>query len=242
MALSVALLLLAAFTPRGLQLGIWALALLIDALGPFLFGADGWKLVPGHFAERHGAIIIIALGESIAAIGIAADGFVDAGVVAAATLGTVVAGALWWLYFDIVAIVAEHRLANAAEGRERNEIARDSYSYLHFPMVAGIALVALGLKRTLAHVGHPLGVVAATAMLGGAAVYLLAHVAFRWRNVHKLNVYRLLCAFLLGGLLIVEVALRPPSLATLAMLAAVLSALIAFETVHFAELRDRIRH
>jgi low temperature requirement protein LtrA len=243
MAISVALLVLAAFVSHGgLQVGLWALALALDALGPFLFGADGWKVVPGHFAERHGAIIIIALGESIAAIGIAADSVVDAGVVAAATLGVVVAGALWWLYFDIVAIVAEHRLSQAAEGRERNEIARDSYSYLHFPMVAGIALVAFGLKRTLAHVGHPLGVVAASAMLGGAAMYLLAHVAFRWRNVHKLNVCRLGCAALLALSLLVEIALRPPSLATLSMLAAVLCGLIGYETVHFSELRDRIRH
>ena len=134
-------------------------AIFAQAKGPFLFGAEGWKLVPGHFAERHGAIVIIALGESIVAIGAGASGTVGAGVVAAAVLGTIVVGALWWLYFDIVAIVAERRLSKATEGRERNEIARDSYSYLHFPMIAGIALVALGMKKTLAHVGDPLGLV-----------------------------------------------------------------------------------
>ena len=241
-AVGVGLLVGAAFAPGGLQLGIWGLALLLDMGGPFLFGAEGWKLVPGHFAERHGAIIIIALGESIVAIGAGANGGVDAGVVAAAVLGMVVAGALWWMYFDVVAIVAERRLTKATEGRERNEIARDSYSYLHLPMVAGIALVALGMKKTLAHVGDPLGLVPAAAMLGGGALYLLAHVAFRWRNIRTLNRQRLLCAGLLVSLLLVESELKPPSLAILGALAALLSSLILYEATHFAELRDRIRH
>jgi low temperature requirement protein LtrA len=241
-ALGVGLLVGAGFASGGLQLGLWGLAVLFDMGGPFLFGAEGWKLVPGHFAERHGAIIIIALGESIVAIGAGANAGLAAGVVGAAVLGMVVAGALWWLYFDVVAIAAERRLARAAVGREQNEIARDSYSYLHFPMVAGITLVALGLKKTLGHVDDALGTVPAAAMLGGGALYLLAHVAFRWRNMHTLNRQRLLCAGLLGALLLAEVELKPPSLATLGALAAVLSALIAYEAVRFAEARDRIRH
>ena len=241
-AIGVGLLVGAAFTSRGLQLGLWALALLLDMGGPYIFGAEGWKLAPGHFAERHGAIIIIALGESIVAIGAGATAGLTAGVVGAAVLGVVVAGAMWWLYFDVVAIAAERRLSRASVGREQNEIARDSYSYLHFPMVAGIALVALGLKETLGHVDDALGVVPATAMLGGAALYLLAHVAFRWRNMHTLNRQRLACAGLLGALLLVEVEVKPPSLATLGALAAVLSALIAYEALRFADARDRIRH
>jgi low temperature requirement protein LtrA len=241
-AIGVALLLAAAFAGGGLQLGLWGLALLLDMGGPFVFGAEGWKLVPGHFADRHGAIIIIALGESIAAVGAGATAGLDAGVVSAAVLAVVVAGALWWLYFDVVAIVAERRLLKATVGRERNEIARDSYSYLHLPMVAGIALIALGLKVTLGHVGERLGAVPATAMLGGAAMYLLAHVAFRWRNLHSLNKQRLLCAGLLGLLLLADLELRPASLATLAALAAVLAILIVYEATRFAEVRDRIRH
>ena len=159
---------------------------------PFFFGAEGWKLVPGHFAERHGLIIIIALGESIVAIGVGAESGVDAGVVVAAVVGVIVAAALWWLYFDVVALVAERRLSNAEPGREQNEIARDSFSYLHFPMVAGIVLLALGMKKTLGDVGDPLKLVPAVATLGGTAVYLLAHVAFRWRNVHRFSIQRLL--------------------------------------------------
>jgi low temperature requirement protein LtrA len=239
-AIGVALLVAAAFAGGGPQLGLWGLALLLDAGGPFLFGAEGWKLVPGHFAERHGLIVIIALGESIVAIGAGAKAGVDAGVVGAAVLGVVIAGALWWMYFDVVALVAQRRLAKAAEGRERNEIARDSYSYLHFPMVAGIALIAVGMKKTLTHVEDPLKLVPAAALLGGTALYLLAHVAFRLRNVRSLNRRRLVCAIVLLALLPAGAVL--PSLATLGILAALLTALIAYEALRYAEARDHVRH
>jgi low temperature requirement protein LtrA len=240
-AIGTGLLVTASFADGLLQGAIWALALALDMGGPYLFGAEGWKLVPGHFAERHGLIVIIALGESIVAIGVGAEGLqVDAGVVAASVLGIAAAAALWWLYFDIVALVAQRRLSNAAVGREQNDIARDSYSYLHFPMVAGIVLVALGLKKTLEHVDDPLKAVPAVAMLGGVGVYLLSHVAFRWRTVHRFSIQRLITAVLLAAF--VPAALEVPALVTLAVVAAALAALIAYETVRFAELRDRMRH
>jgi low temperature requirement protein LtrA len=239
-SLGVVLLVAAAFADGPLQGGLWALALALDMAGPYLFGAEGWKLVPSHFAERHGLIVIIALGESIVAIGVGAEIGVDAGVVAAAVLGIAVAAAQWWLYFDVVALVAERKLSSAPVGREQNEMARDSYSFLHLPMVAGIVLVALGMKKTLGDVDAPLKLVPAAALLGGTTAYLLAHVAFRWRNVHSLNRQRLAVAVALLALLPVAVAL--PALATVGLLAAVLVALIAYEAVRFAEARDRIRH
>jgi low temperature requirement protein LtrA len=239
-AFGVGLLLIAAFTSGALALGLWGLALVFDMGGPLLFGAEGWKLVPGHFAERHGLIVIIALGESIVAIGVGARATIGAGVVVAAVLGMVIAATLWWAYFDVVAIVAGRRLAKAREGRERNEIARDSYSYLHLPMVAGIALIAVGMKRTIAGVDDPLRLVPAVALLGGAAMYLLAHVAFRLRNMHTLNRRRLLCALVLLALLPAGATL--PALATLGILAALLVALISYEALRYAEVRDRVRH
>ncbi len=239
-AIAVTLLVIASSLDELPQGALWALALLLDMGGPYLFGSEGWKLVPGHFAERHGLIVIIALGESIVAIGVGAEGGVDAGVVAAAALGIALAAALWWLYFDIVALVAERRLAKAAVGKEQNEVARDSYSYLHFPMVAGIVLLALGLKKTLEHVDDPLKLVPAVAMLGGVALYLLAHVAFRWRNVHRVSVQRIVCALAL--LALIPAAVELPALASLAIATALLWVLIAYETVRFAELRDRLRH
>jgi low temperature requirement protein LtrA len=239
-ALGVGLLVAAASADGALQGSLWALALLLDMGGPYLFGAEGWTLVPGHFAERHGLIVIIALGESIVAIGVGSDVGVDAGVVVATTLGVAAASALWWLYFDVVALVAEKRLTEAPVGRDQNEIARDSYSYLHFPMVAGIVLLALGLKKTIADVGDPLELVPAAALVGGAATYLLAHVAFRLRNVGTLNRQRLVCAILL--VILLPLAVQLPALATLAIVVAVLTTLIAYEALRFAEARERVRH
>jgi low temperature requirement protein LtrA len=240
-AVGVTLLVTASFADDALQGALWALALLLDMGEPYLFGSEGWKLMPEHFAERHGLIVIIALGESIVAIGVGAEGLdVDAGVVAAAVLGVGAAAALWWLYFDIVALVAERRLSQAEPGREQNDVARDSYSYLHFPMVAGIVLLALGLKKTLEHVGDPLDTVPAVAMLGGTALYLLAHVAFRWRNVRRFSFQRLLCAVVLCAL--IPLALEVAALVTLGALVAALAVVIVYETLRFAELRDRLRH
>ncbi len=239
-AIGVALLVAASFADGALQGGLWVAAIVLDAGGPLLFGADGWRLVPGHFAERHGLIVIIALGESIVAIGAGATHDVDAGIVAAAVVGIVIAAAQWWMYFDVVAIVAERRLARAEVGREQNEIARDSYSYLHFPMVAGIGLVALGLKKTLGHVGHPLALVPAVALLGGCSLYLLAHVAFRLRNVRTLNRRRLGLALLL--LALIPLAREIAALATAAIVAALLALLIAYEAIRYAGPRDHVRH
>ena len=240
-AIAASLLLFGAlFEDDGIQAAIWGFALLLDMGEPYLFGSEGWKLAPSHFAERHGLIIIIALGEAIVAIGVGAHQHVDAGIVAASALGMAVAGELWWLYFDIVALVAERRLTRAKVGREQNEIARDSFSYLHFPMVAGIVLLALGMKTTLGHVDHHLETVPAVATLGGTAIYLLAHVAFRWRNVHRFNTARLACALLLFALIPLGTSID--ALWTLALLAALLAVLIVYETRHFAELRDRLRH
>jgi low temperature requirement protein LtrA len=240
-AVGVGLLVGASFADGTLQGAIWGVAILLDYGGPYFFGVEGWKLMPSHFAERFGLIVIIALGESIVAIGVGVDtAEVDAGIVLAAVLGMVVAAALWWLYFDVVALVAERRLSQAAPGRERNSIGRDSYGYLHLPMVAGIVLLALGLKKTLGHVEEPLKVVPAVALLGGTAMYLFAHVAFRLRNVHRFSVQRLLCGLALVAL--IPAAVELAALATLAILAALLVALIVYETVRFAELRDRLRH
>ncbi|MDQ2939598.1 MAG: low temperature requirement protein A [Actinomycetota bacterium] len=219
---------------------LWVLALVLDMGGPYLFGSEGWKLVPGHFAERHGLIIIIALGESIVAIGAGAHASLTAGIAAAAVLGIALAAALWWIYFDVVALVASRRLVEAPVGREQNEMARDSYSYLHFLMVAGIVLVALGLKKTLLHVDDPLETVPAVALLGGVALYLLGHVAFRFRHVHTINRQRLLLSLLL--LALVPLAREVSPLVILGLVDALLCAMIAYETTSYGEGRTRLRH
>ena len=153
-AVGCGLLLVGSFFDTEAQFVIWSIALVLDVAEPYFFGSEGWKLQPSHFAERHGLIVIIALGESIVAIGAGASVAVDTGVVVAAVLGIVIASALWWLYFDVVALVAERRLSEAPVGKVQNEMARDSYSLIHFGMVAGIILAALGLKKTIGDVGR----------------------------------------------------------------------------------------
>jgi low temperature requirement protein LtrA len=144
------------------------------------------------------------------------------------------------MYFDVVALVSRRRLIRAVEGRERNELARDSYSYLHLPMVAGIVLVALGLKTTLGHVDDPLETVPAFALLGGVSIYLLGLVAFRFRHVHTVNLQRLAMAALFIALL--PAATNIPALVTVAVVVALLSAVITYETWTYGEGRGRVRH
>jgi low temperature requirement protein LtrA len=155
-AIGVTLLAAASLTGGVQQGALWAIAIAFDVGVPFLFFAEGWKLQPSHFAERHGLIVIIALGESIVSIGVGAHEIVDGGIIAASVLGVALAAALWWLYFDVIVWLGERRLSQATPGKEQNELARDSYSIIHFPLVAGIVLTAVGLKKTLVHVGDPL--------------------------------------------------------------------------------------
>jgi low temperature requirement protein LtrA len=238
-AIGVGLLIGASFLDGFAQGALWALALLLDMGDPFVFGSEGWKLSPAHFAERHGLIIIIALGESIVAIGVGAEVGLSFGVAAAAVLGIALAAALWWIYFDVVALVAARRLARATVGREQNEIARDSYSYIHFAMVAGIVLVALGLKKTLGDVDDPLKIEPAFALLGGLATYLLGHVAFRLRNMHTLNRRRLVLAAIF--LAMIPLAVEISALAILAVVNVLIWGLIVYETTRYGEARARVR-
>jgi low temperature requirement protein LtrA len=238
--ITVGLLIAASFADGVGQGALWALAILLDFGAPAAFGIAGWRLVPAHFADRHNLVIILALGESIVALGVGAEADLTAGVLAAAVLGIALASALWWVYFDVVTLVTERRLALATEGRQRNTLARDSYSYLHFPMVAGIVLGAFGLEATLAHVGDSLEAERAFALLGGTAIYLIAHVALRLRNAHTVNAQRLALAG--AFLVLIPVATQVPALATLAAINVALWAMIAFETARYGEDRYRLRH
>jgi low temperature requirement protein LtrA len=238
--IAVGLLVTASFFDGLAQGALWALALFLDMAGPYFINAEGWRLVPGHFAERHGLIVIIALGESIVAIGVGAAGALDLGIGAVAVLGVALAAAQWWIYFDVVALISARRLGEAEVGRVQNELARDSYSYLHLALVAGIVLVALGLKVAIAHHGDHLDAVPAFALLGGTAVYLLGLVAFRYRHVHTVNRRRLGLAIVL--LILVPVATAVPALVSLAVVNVLIWAMIAYEHRSYGEGRDQLRH
>ena len=222
-----------------LRAALWIVGLSIDYAGPYVFGVRGFRVSAGHFAERFSLIVLIALGESIVAIGAGVTDELDAGLVVAALLGLTVACGLWWAYFDVVAVVAERRFRHMPP-ELRVRIARDSYSYLHLPMIAGIVLVALGVKKTVGHIDKPLDTVPAVALLGGIALYYAAHVAFRLRNLRTINRARLAAVFV--ALALIPLALEVDALVALACAAALTSALIAYETIRFSEARERIRH
>jgi low temperature requirement protein LtrA len=234
------LLIVASFFDGWVQGAIWCFALLVHVTGLWFTGVRGWSVSPSHFAERHGLILIIALGESIVSIGVGAAGLeIDAGVIVAASLGILATSALWWAYFDVVAPVAE-RVLRRAQGEARARLARDSYTFLHLPMVAGIVLLALGVKKAIAHTHEELEIVPAVALCGGVALYLFALVAFRLRGLRTWNVQRTIAGAVC--LLLIPVAHTVSALAGLALVTAVLCGLIAYEAIHFAEARNRIRH
>jgi low temperature requirement protein LtrA len=226
-------LVVASLLDRGAQEALWIGVLALDLGLGGVRGIGGWRLSPGHFVERHGLIVIIALGESIVAVGVGAEASDLGGAeLVAAGLGVVVAAALWWAYFDDLVLVAEERLQAARPGLERNRLARDSYSYLHLVMVAGIVLLALGVKKTLEHVDEPLEAMPGAALAGGVAVYLLGQAAFRVRNRQGADPARLLAAAVCAVL--AAVATGMDALVSLTAVAAVTVLLITWERARSA--------
>ena len=210
----------------------------------------GWHVSPAHFAERYGLIVIIALGESVIAIGFGAEGVtLDVGAVAAVVLGIAVIAALWWAYFDVIAVLVQRQLSRTS-GAVRTRLARDLYPYLHLPMIAGIVLPALALEKTIEHVDEPLAGVSAAALCGGLSLYYLAHVAERIRLVHSMRRSteerpawigpgRLAAGVVL--LALTPVAVEVPALASLALVTAVCWALIAWDIMHYRQHRIEVR-
>jgi low temperature requirement protein LtrA len=241
------LLLIASQTTGTTQTVLWFAALAGDYLGTLVAGSK-WRMgSASHFAERYGLIIIVALGESIVAIGVGVAHLpISWPIIAASVLGLVVAGAMWWAYFDITALITERALT-AAVGERQIQLARGGYTFLHLPMVAGIVLMALGLKKVLGYVGgedghtvaDPIYGIPLAALYGGAALYLLGHIGFKRYLTGSLNLERLVVAVLLVAL-IPAVAMLP-ALVSLAVLAVVLSALIGYETFRYAEERRQVR-
>jgi low temperature requirement protein LtrA len=239
-AVGVSILVGGALLHGNARLLVWLVALVLDMAGPLVIDPSGWRLVPGHFAERHGLIVIVALGESIVALGVGSQSRVDAGVVATATLGIAVACALWWMYFDVSALAAGRRLAEVESVEARNRLARDGFSYLHLPMVAAIVLVALGMKTTLARVHAQLSWEAGTALVGGVALYLLAHVGFKLRTLGTVSAHRLAGAAVLVAF--IHVAHQIDAVVVVGAVAAVSWAVLALEGRRYAEARRQIRH
>jgi low temperature requirement protein LtrA len=234
-----ALILGAGFVHGGLRPILWLAALGVGLFGPLLGGMSGWRVEPAHFVERHGLIVIIAIGESLIAIGLGAKGTgIGTGVIVAAVLGLMVATSFWLAYFDFFPMRGQQMLTDRS-GAQRTALARDVYTYLHLPMVAGIVLFAFAMKTTLAHVGDELDTIPALGLCGGPALYLLAYVALRLRVSRTLGSGRLIAA--IACALLVPVAVVVPALVALTLVAVVWVALHAYEIIWWREARARTR-
>jgi len=205
---------------------LWVAAVAISYAGPYLTGVAGFSVHPGHLAERHGLIVIIALGESVVAIGSAGEIAVDWGLAGTALVIMGLLVGLWWVYFDQEAEADEAALV-AASGVDRVRMARDLYSYLHVPLVLGVVFAAVGIHEALLHRDEPLDPVFAAAFAGGVALYLAALAVIRVRRGSRPGWMCL--AALVVALAMIPVGREIDAVATAAVLA------VAVLAVPFAE-------
>jgi low temperature requirement protein LtrA len=218
---------------------LWPASFLIDAggqRGVYAFRGT-WPLrSPTHFAERHGLVLIIALGESLFSLGVGAGRAVtNLPVLAAALLGLAVTVCLWWLYFEATAVAAGQALAQAT-GVRRDKIASDAFSLGLLPLIAGVIYLALGIEQVLADLarndsrhpaGQPLSWTSTTALYGGVVLYLSGRLLFLRLAVRSVPPVKLVAAGV--ALLLLPAARALPALAALGLLTAFLVALVGYE-------------
>lgn len=230
--IGMALLLIGSFFHGGVRVALWAAALAIDYAGPAWLTRERLRglqrVAVAHFAERYGLFVIICLGESIVAIGVAGNvsrGHLGAELITSVTLTLAITIAMWWTYFDRFAATAEERL------RVHDDpvlAAADGYSYLHLLIVAGIITFAVGVHALVEHVARPLAAAPRLALCGGVALYLIGHVGFRWRLAGTLEREKVAVAAALLAVFAVAGGIDAWVLA--AIVAVLMAALCAVET------------
>jgi low temperature requirement protein LtrA len=212
--------------PLHWRYALWTLAFAIQIVTPYLHPIGGFTISPAHFVERHGLVIIVALGESVVAIGVGAAGLpLNFSLLTVAVLGLFLAYMLWWTYFGGDDERAEHALASITDPARRARVALASYGYAHYPMLLGIVVLATGVKKAISHGTDHLTTGPALALGGGVALFLLGDVAFR----RTLRIGRLGYRFAAGLAVLATVPLG--LLSTSAQLGALLIVLIALSTV-----------
>lgn len=214
---------------------IWTAAVLVDVASALLAGRGEFRIAPGHFAERHALIVIIALGESVIAVGITASGLApSAELVMAVALGFAVIASMWWTYFDWVSREAEERLAEETDHRQRSSLARDLYTFGHLPIVAGSVVFAVAVEEVIAHPGESLPVFGLTAMAVGLVLFLIGFLFGNARAGSGLLTERLVAAVVI---VLVVVGLGP-HVSALALLAVLAALLVGTSTVETIRLRN----
>jgi low temperature requirement protein LtrA len=215
---SAVLLIVAGLTDGTAQTALWVVAIVVCYSGAYLSGVAGFTVHPAHFVERHGLIVIIALGESIVAIGAVGDIAIDWALAGTSMAVMALVAGLWWDYFTRDAAASERALI-AARGHARARLARDLFSYLHVPLVLGIVLAAVGIHEVLAHHDEPLDPVFAGAYAGGVALYFAGLAGIRLRRGDPPGA--LCLAGVVASLALIPIAAEVDALVTTIALAAV---------------------
>ena len=213
---------------------LWAASLAIDVTGTLVAnrGTTGWRVSPGHFAERYGLFMIIVLGETIVATGLGAREIERDGVfVVSVVVSFAAVAVLWWAYFGFTQRAAELTLARTP-AELRGPLARDLYTLGHFPIALGIAFMAVAGEKTLAHPEDALSAGGRGALGVGVAVFLLGFVLVRWRAIRRAAWERLAAAAVVLALVVVL-----DDVEAVWLLALVVGVLIAMITVERARWR-----
>ncbi|MEO5920344.1 MAG: low temperature requirement protein A [Pseudolysinimonas sp.] len=228
---SSALLVLGAFAGAPLQVWIWLVAIVLDLVVVYLTSRGGnWRLNSAtHFAERHSLVVILALGESVVAIGIGVGREpVSTSIIVGSVLAVAVAIGAWWVYFHHFGPKIEHLVARKS-GVERAGLATDVYTYLHMALVAGIVITALGVEQAMHAIEgfHALGLFGAFALGGGISLYI-AGTAFIWRRASgEWALIRLGGATL--SLLVIPLLAILPAIVSLGVIAVIVGVVVGAE-------------
>ena len=176
---SALLVLVGGLVPEPWRHILWVSAPLLQLATGYLHRIDMHSIAAGHFAERHGLVMIIAIGESVVAIGVGFTGVhLGLGEILVALLGLCISYYLWWFYFAGDDARAEHVLARTADPLRRARLALQAWGYAHYFMLLGIVILSVGVKKTVGHAFEHLAWGPAGALGGGVALYLLGHAAF----------------------------------------------------------------
>ena len=243
MLLGVILMFTGAIVGGQVQTWLWLGGIVLDIGFTYLISrGGGWRVrSAAHWTERYGLVVILALGESIVAIGVGVGREpITPTILFATLLAVALTVSLWWLYFDIVSIAAEKYLAKLS-GVERADLATDGYTYLHFSLIAGIIISALGIEQVLAHLGsgHGFGVFGSAALFGGTSLYLAGHAIF-WKRVSgQWLPSRLIGSTVLIALVPVGAAVPALGAITIASLSCV--AIVVIETIRYGRERAQLR-
>jgi len=231
--LAPAIVLAGGFAGDSWRVSLWGVALAIDLLGALNAGRFVYRVSPSHFAERYALFVIIALGESVVAIGVAAAHLeLDARLAGAVAVSFAGVAALWWAYFDFTAGAAE-RILGRADATVRGKLARDVFTFCHYPIVAGIILYAVAAKQTVAHPTESLGGAARFSLEAGIALFLLGFVLARYRAIRRIAWERLG-----AGAAILLVAIVVGGLAGAALMAVAVGLVVLALTVEAVRLRE----